>query len=60
VPQIVEFLNSAGVSPFARWREKLDPTTRARVTVAVLRIEANNFSSVKGAGEGIYEIRLDF
>jgi putative addiction module killer protein len=60
VPQIVEFLNSAGVSPFARWREKLDPTTRARVTVAVLRLEAGNFSAVKGEGEGIFELRMDF
>jgi putative addiction module killer protein len=60
VPQIIEFLNSAGVSPFARWREKLDPTTRARVTVAVLRLEAGNFSAVKGEGEGIFELRMDF
>ena len=60
MPQIIEFLNSAGVSPFARWREKLDPATRSRVTVAVLRLEAGNFSAVKGAGEGIYELRMDF
>jgi putative addiction module killer protein len=60
VPQIIEFLNSAGVSPFARRRKKLDPTTRARVTVAVLRFEAGNFSAVKGEGEGIFELRMDF
>lgn len=60
MPQIIEFLNAAGVSPFAKWRAKLDPTARARVTTAVLRLEAGNFSSVKGAGEGVYELRLDF
>ena len=28
VPKIVEYLDSAGVSPFTRWREKLDNVTR--------------------------------
>ena len=60
MPQIIEFLNSAGISPFAKWREKLDPTTRARVTVGVFRLEAGNFSGVKGAGESIFELRMDF
>ncbi len=30
------------------------------MTTAVFRLEAGNFSAVKGAGEGIYELRLDF
>lgn len=33
---------------------------RARVTAAVYRLEAGNFSAVKGAGQGIYELRMDF
>ena len=57
VPKIVEYLNSAGVSPFARWREKLDNVTRARITVAIFRLEAGNFSAAKGVG-GIHELRL--
>jgi len=60
VPQIIEFLNSAGVSPFARWRDNLDSVTRSRVTLAVYRLESGNFSAAKGAGDGIYESRLDF
>lgn len=60
MPQIIEYLNSAGVSPFARWREKLDVTVRARVTLAVYRLETGNFSAAKGAGEGVFELRLDF
>ncbi len=60
MPQIIECLNAAGVSPFAKWREKLDATTRARVTVAVFRLEAGNFSAAKGAGAGVFELRLDF
>ena len=30
------------------------------MTVAVLRFEAGNFSAVKGEGEGIFELRMDF
>jgi putative addiction module killer protein len=60
VPQILEYVNAAGVSPFAEWREKLDATVRARVTLAVYRLEAGNFSAAKGAGAGIFELRLDF
>ena len=60
VVQLVEFVNASGVSPFARWREGLDTTTRARVTLAVYRLEVGNFSAAKGAGAGIFELRLDF
>ena len=60
VPQIIEYLSAAGVSPFARWRARLDATARARVTLAVYRLEAGNFSAVKGGGAGIFELRLDF
>jgi hypothetical protein len=40
VVELLEYVNEAGVSPFARWREQLDPVARARVTVAVFRLEA--------------------
>ncbi len=60
MPQILEYVDAAGVSPFAEWRGKLDATVRARVTLAVYRLEAGNFSAVKGAGAGIFELRLDF
>ena len=58
--ELLEYLNAAGVSPFAKWREKLDTRTWVRITVAVLRLEAGNFSAAKGAGAGIFELRLDF
>jgi putative addiction module killer protein len=58
--ELLEYVNAAGFSPFAKWREKLDATTRARITVAVLRLESGNFSAAKGAGAGIFELRLDF
>lgn len=30
------------------------------MTVAIYRLEAGNFSAAKGAGSGIFELRLDF
>ncbi len=58
--ELLEYVNAAGDSPFAKWREKLDATARARVTRAVFRLGAGNFSAVKGAGGGVFELRLDF
>jgi putative addiction module killer protein len=58
--QLLEYINASGASPFANWREKLDATTRARVTTAVFRLEAGNFSAAKGVGAGVFELRLDF
>jgi len=60
VAELIECVTAGGVSPFEQWRERLDPTTRARVTVAVFRLGSGNFSGVKGAGAGIFELRLDF
>jgi putative addiction module killer protein len=60
VPRLLEYVDYAGVSQFARWRDGLDPTTRGRVTLAVFRLEAGNFSAAKGAGAGVFELRMDF
>jgi putative addiction module killer protein len=60
VLQLLEYISLAGLSPFARWRDGLDPASRARVTSAVFRLEAGNFSAAKGAGAGIFELRMDF
>src|SRR5271156_593448 len=58
--ELLEYINASGISPFAKWRGKLDPTTRARITVGVLRLELGNFSAAKGVGGGIFELRFDF
>src|SRR5271170_7939462 len=60
VIELLEYVNVKGVSPFAEWREQLDATTRARVTTAVLRLESCNFSTAKGVGSAVYELRMDF
>ena len=60
VADLLECVNSRGISLFAEWRERLDPPTRARVTTAIFRLESGNFSAVRGVGAGVFEIRLDF
>lgn len=60
MPQILVYVNAAGVAPYAEWHGRLDSGVRARVTAAVYRLEAGNFSAAKGAGSGIFELRLDF
>jgi putative addiction module killer protein len=60
VPQTIVYENAAGISPFAVWHDGLDPVTRARVSVAVFRLEAGNYSAAKSLGGGVYELRLDF
>jgi putative addiction module killer protein len=35
-------------------------TTRARIVVALERLARGSFSSTKGVGAGVFELRLDF
>src|ERR1700721_151660 len=58
--ELREYVDNRGVSPFAVWRGKLDPAIRSRVTIAVFRLATGDFSAVKGAGGGIFELRMDF
>jgi putative addiction module killer protein len=58
--KLIEFVDSLGRNPFVAWRRKLDDVTRARVTIALVRLEEGNTSKLKGVGRGIVELRLDF
>jgi putative addiction module killer protein len=55
-----EYLDSSGRSPFARWFDGLNAPAAAKVATALARIEAGNFSTVKGVGAGVFEYRIDF
>jgi putative addiction module killer protein len=55
-----EYVDSSGRSPFARWFDGLNAPAAAKVTTALTRIEAGNFSNVKGLGAGVFECRIDF
>jgi putative addiction module killer protein len=54
------YLDSNGRSPFAAWFANLDVIARAKVTVAITRIEQGNLSRVKSLGGGVLEYKIDF
>jgi putative addiction module killer protein len=58
--QVLEYLDAHGRSPYAAWFHNLNANAAAKVAAALYRIEAGNFSNVKGVGEGVFERRIDF
>jgi putative addiction module killer protein len=58
--EIRQYIDRSGRDPFQRWFDELDGNTRARVSLALDRLERGNFSAVKGAGSGVFELRMDF
>lgn len=56
----LEYLDEDGRSPFGRWRAELDAIARAKVTVALTRLTSGNVSNVKGVGQGVSELKIDF
>jgi putative addiction module killer protein len=57
---LIEYLDDRKRSPFAEWRNALDPATRARIEIALARIRSGNLSAIKGVGSGLMEMRLQF
>ena len=60
IMEILQYLDTAGHSPFAAWFDGLDPQAAAKVTVAIARLEQGNRSNAKGVGGGVLEYRIDF
>lgn len=58
--EIRQYVDRLGRNPFERWFKDQDGATRARITIALGRMEDGNFASAKGIGEGAFELRLDF
>ncbi|MFG1404097.1 type II toxin-antitoxin system RelE/ParE family toxin [Xanthobacter sediminis] len=58
--KIVEYVNTAGESPFAAWFSSLDFQAAAKVAVALARIEIGNLSNAKPVGAGVLEYRIDW
>lgn len=55
-----EYLDEAGRSPFRLWRAALDVVARERVTRALTRLAMGNTSNVKGVGQGVSELKINF
>jgi putative addiction module killer protein len=60
VIEIRQYVDRLGRNPFQQWLDELDSVTRARVAVALERLERGNFSTTKSVGAGVFEIRMDF
>ncbi len=58
--QIRQFIDRSGRNPFQQWFEELDGGTRARISIALDRLERGNFSAVKGVSASVFELRMDF
>ena len=58
--EILEYLDSFGLSAFRVWFDRLDPQAAARVTTFVTRLSHGNTSNVKGVGAGVFELKIDF
>lgn len=57
--RVVEYLDSRGRSPWARWFDDLEPRAAARVATAIYRLAQGNLSGVKGVGSGVLERVID-
>jgi putative addiction module killer protein len=57
--QVLEYLDSAGRSPFRRWFDGLDSQAAAKIAIALTRVGQGNLSNVKGLGGGVFEYRID-
>lgn len=60
MPDVREYLDRNGQSPFAIWFTALNREAAAKVTAALVRIRQGNLSNAKGVGSGIFEFRIDF
>ncbi|MBA3914449.1 MAG: type II toxin-antitoxin system RelE/ParE family toxin [Acidobacteriales bacterium] len=55
-----EYNDREGRSPFAAWFGRLNAQAAAKVTTALTRLAAGNFSNLKAVGSGVFECRIDF
>lgn len=60
MPDVLQYLDRSGVSPFGEWFAALPPQEAAKITTAITRLSLGNFSRVRGVGEGVFEIKIDF
>lgn len=60
MPEVREYVDAKGRSPFARWFGRLDARAAAKVATALIRMEQGNLSGTKGVGSGVFEYRIDF
>ena len=58
--EILEYVDSAGRSPYAIWFDSLNPQAAAKVAIAITRMSQGNLSNAKGLLAGVFEYKIDF
>jgi putative addiction module killer protein len=54
------YVDEHGRAPFEAWVLDLDSQAQAKVAIALSRLQGGNMSNVKGLGEGVCELKLDW
>lgn len=57
---MVIYQEAAGHQPFTAWYDDLDIHAAAKITAALQRMAAGNFSDAKTVGAGVMERRIDW
>jgi putative component of toxin-antitoxin plasmid stabilization module len=57
---VLEYIDSAGHSPFLKWFHSLNVQAAAKAAVALERIADGNLLNVKSVGGGVLEYKIDF
>ena len=58
--EIRQYVDRRGRDFYEEWFNRLDAFARSRVFSYLERLQHGNFSSVKGVGAGVFEIKLNF
>ncbi len=58
--EIRYYVTDDGRCPFEEWFSSVDSVARAKVTIAISRLEQGNISNVKSIGQGVLEYRISF
>lgn len=57
--KVEEYVERSGQCPYREWFDRLSPSYAAKVSVALLRLEQGNTSSIKWF-DGLGELRIDW
>jgi len=60
MPELAEYLDEQGRSPFGKWLGRLNREARAEVTYAMVRLARGYRSKLKFIGAGVTEYKIAF
>jgi putative addiction module killer protein len=60
VIEVKEYVDTYGRSPYAKWFDRLNARSAAKVATALVRMEQGNLTNAKSIGGGVFEYRIHF